>query len=377
MIPLDPRTKRQNTAGAKPFARRRSRSATRTAKKTDKLNSKTETSLERKRHDFKAPLAPDKVEVINTNLKVPGAFELLPRKSRIGYSYIYSKHVAPNPSLDFSRQRSLEFHLSKVTENNNSNFQAKLKKESNHSKTLDSKTKQAVQKIDKHDSFATQTSKLPALVEDRDSQGGELAKLDNTPSLLIDDWKDIDESEAVELLNLQPSWRYAWWYLLCFVGCSMFAISLSDDLDFLALTNNFSLLGFDFKITFPLLILPAAFFLFKAFFKVYNQYATMSDKTLRLHTGVLTLNAKIVEMETDTMLVVQCSQSPIDKLLSIGTVSIGRFSRKNMEVDIPGVLNPHANISVMKERIKAARERKAKLHHSMSLEMMVEEDSGE
>ena len=179
------------------------------------------------------------------------------------------------------------------------------------------------------------------------------------------EWLGEDGEGEGRILRLQPSWRHAWAFLLLFLAASLIAVSWSHKYSFFTLTNAFEILGFEFALSFPLLIIVPGAVLCRAFFHVYNKYATMSDKYLRLHTGVLTMNSKVVEMETDTMLVVQVSQSPIDKIFNIGTLSIGRFSRRNFEVNIPGVRNPHKLLRVMKKRIKAARARKAKMNHDL------------
>lgn len=89
----------------------------------------------------------------------------------------------------------------------------------------------------------------------------------------------------------------------------------------------------------------------------------MDHKLIRLHTGVMSFRHSVVEMEADTLLVVEVTQSPLERLLNIGTVSVGRFSRRNMEFSMPGVYNPKRIVKIMKKRIKAARLRKAKQGH--------------
>jgi len=198
-----------------------------------------------------------------------------------------------------------------------------------------------------------------------------------SPSLSRDfdpkDWADDilsgEPKEAEKLLRLQPSWRYAWSQLLCFAISSAVVIALSDSSSWLVLSQSLDFGFGEFLVHLPILIFIPLIFLFKGFFRIYNTYATMSDKYLRLHTGMLTMNSRTVEMETDTMLVVQVSQSPIDRILNLGKVSVGRFSRKNLEVEIPGVEDPQTHLKVIKKRIKDARARKVKFNHELNQEL--------
>lgn len=121
----------------------------------------------------------------------------------------------------------------------------------------------------------------------------------------------------------------------------------------LQFNSNYYTLYLPCLLLFPLGVLAGIFF------RLNNRYAVIDEVCMTYYSGVCSFRCKAVEMETDTMLVVQISQTPFERLLNTGTLSIGRFSRKNMEVDMKGVGNPKHWVRIIKALIRDARRHKA------------------
>lgn len=158
-------------------------------------------------------------------------------------------------------------------------------------------------------------------------------------------------------LIITPSWGAAAHYLVAFALLSLISIQLSATIPSSVLSLQLPWKLSAVSLNVPLFLLPAAYVLFKGLCLVYGSYAEMNDKALRYHHGLFTLRHKVSEMETPSLLVIEYSQSLLGRLFDTGTVSVGRYSRKAMEFEIPGVRNPRACVRLMKKRIKAARER--------------------
>lgn len=169
--------------------------------------------------------------------------------------------------------------------------------------------------------------------------------------------QSIEELADYDVLVIRPSWRYVPGHLLLALVFGYLAVILSDRFPASVFVDHVGTPLGDFRIAVPIFLIPTLFIMLRAFYIINNQCATMDDENLRFYQGVLSLRRDLFEMETATMLVVSVSQSPLERLLGVGTVSVGRFSRKSMEIDIPGVSNPQKCVRTIKRRIRIARER--------------------
>ncbi|MDD2943499.1 MAG: hypothetical protein PHC51_11115 [bacterium] len=166
--------------------------------------------------------------------------------------------------------------------------------------------------------------------------------------------QDSTESDGSSIV-ICPSWRSIPGHMIAFTALCYMAVKLSAAFPMFVLQQKFPVGGYTLILSLPVFILPAAVILAHGFFRIYDQYAVMDNEHLTLHTGVLSFNHEVSVMETASMLVVLIKRSPIDALFGVGTVCVGRFSRKAMEMELPGVSNPYPTVRKIKSLIRAAR----------------------
>lgn len=165
----------------------------------------------------------------------------------------------------------------------------------------------------------------------------------------------LDDTESGSSIVICPSWRSLPGHMIGFAALCYMAVKLSAAFPIFVLQQKFPVGGYTLVLSLPVFILPAAAILAHGFFRIYDQYALMDNEHLTLHTGVLSFNHEVSVMETASMLVVLIKRSPIDALLGVGTVCVGRFSRKAMEMELPGVSSPYPTVRKIKSLIRAAR----------------------
>jgi len=197
------------------------------------------------------------------------------------------------------------------------------------------------------------------------------SRLDNTlvktdPVIEVIETQPVEEPTSIsesklEKIQISRCWRSMPMHIIFFLTCGYMSVPLSERFSGSVLVDTLQLPWFHLQISLPLFVIPSALFLFHGIFLVYNRYADMDDKILRLHTGVMSLRTDTIEMDIPTLQVVQVSQTPIQRLLGVGTLSVARFSRKNMEFYIQGVPSPNKLAKSIKRRIKKAREHATQL----------------
>lgn len=164
-----------------------------------------------------------------------------------------------------------------------------------------------------------------------------------------------EDTPSLPPLLIKRSWMSMPGQILSLVVLCLAGIYFSHRFHWSLLTGHLNLAGFSLAISLPLFIIPCLAVYIRVLYRINNSFALMDDQILCLYTGVWSLRKHTFEMETGSMLVASISQSPLERLLNVGTVSVGRFSRKMTELDIEGVRNPHKVVRQMKRRIHRAR----------------------
>lgn len=198
-----------------------------------------------------------------------------------------------------------------------------------------------------------------ALTDDFGVDGGFVGEDFSVSDVDITD-EDIREFNSKRKLVFKRHWKSLGRHIALFPVMVLIAYQLSFNVPETISAIGIGLSSHELVFSIPASLLFPFLVIFHGWWKINDRYVEIDKNVLFLHKGCLSLRKQTVEMETETLLVVQCSQTAWERIMGLGTVSVGRFSRRALELDMPGIKHPHRIVKKLKKRIVLARKVKAK-----------------
>ena len=166
---------------------------------------------------------------------------------------------------------------------------------------------------------------------------------------------DSSHKPKIEL-TLMRSWRSVLHYLTPFILFSIVTIGLSNEFPGSVLSTSFSFLNSTFILKLPIFVFIPAALLIRAFYLVYRYKLFVSGDKLIFYNDRSSFRTTSFEMNTDAILFVQLKESIVDRLLGIGNIQVGRFSRGNVEIELKGIAKPRFYSEFFKTHFASAKE---------------------
>ena len=160
-------------------------------------------------------------------------------------------------------------------------------------------------------------------------------------------------------LVVKPSWRWVLPKLLVFlavaaVGCWVTMSVPESVLEVPIPLGDDSLAGGEVTLRLPIFLLIALFFLVRPIVLLFDSRYEISAHHLRTWRGRLSVRRRRQEFAYEDLLGVQVAQTLLDRLLGVGTITVGSKTQ-SIEVVMKGIAHPQRIADLISRGIDGSR----------------------
>ncbi len=156
------------------------------------------------------------------------------------------------------------------------------------------------------------------------------------------------------VLRFERSWRSLIPQFLLFGVVLWIGLYVTAYVDQSIIVIPFAFNGEEFNIRFPIFVLILLFIIARPIIQLYDSFYEISDHHLRFTRGRFSIRRKSEEFAFEDLLGVQVTQSIIERILGVGTITVGSKTA-DIHVKMEGIKNPEFYAKEVSKRIDSSR----------------------